>query len=390
MKHRMLIVVALMTLGAAGLSQAEEGAAPADAASPWERRLASLDREDATAAFKLALELEAAGAADLATKAYEIVVGIDPDHRAGRRALGYERLNDQWLRGKDLLRAKGFVHHGDTWMTSEQFADATRPQRDAAEQRAGENRVLALLAKIGTEDPETVRRATRRFLVAPDKFKLAPLAKALRCDPVSLRLFAAGELGRLGDPLAVPALLKAATHDKDTSVRTAAAKALKQIDSPDTVHPLGRALNSRYANVRAAAADALATLGDEAGLGYVVNRWVGRAGDFPRVYFAQVNQLSYIQDFDVEVAQTSFIADPVVGVLQEGLSHAVKIHATEYTFTTVERPAYAKAMKALSGMDYGTDLSRWRKFWIDNRERILNDRAERYRRRSRSTSHPTD
>jgi general secretion pathway protein D len=38
-----------------------------------------------------------------------------------------------------------------------------------------------------------------------------------------------------------------------------------------------------------------------------------------RANLSSVTQISYIQDFDVEVAQTSFIADPVIGVLQEGI-----------------------------------------------------------------------
>jgi type II secretory pathway component GspD/PulD (secretin) len=37
-----------------------------------------------------------------------------------------------------------------------------------------------------------------------------------------------------------------------------------------------------------------------------------------------VNQVAYVQDFDVEVAQTAFIADPVIGIIQEGLSLDVR------------------------------------------------------------------
>jgi type II secretory pathway component GspD/PulD (secretin)/tetratricopeptide (TPR) repeat protein len=43
-----------------------------------------------------------------------------------------------------------------------------------------------------------------------------------------------------------------------------------------------------------------------------------------RANLTVVNQLSYIQDFDVEVAQTSFIADPIVGIIQDGLSLDVR------------------------------------------------------------------
>jgi type II secretory pathway component GspD/PulD (secretin) len=38
-----------------------------------------------------------------------------------------------------------------------------------------------------------------------------------------------------------------------------------------------------------------------------------------RANITLINQLTFIQDFDVEVAQTAFIADPIIGVIQDGL-----------------------------------------------------------------------
>lgn len=43
-----------------------------------------------------------------------------------------------------------------------------------------------------------------------------------------------------------------------------------------------------------------------------------------RANLTVVNQVSYVQDFDVEVAQTAFIADPVIGVIQDGLTLDVR------------------------------------------------------------------
>ena len=43
-----------------------------------------------------------------------------------------------------------------------------------------------------------------------------------------------------------------------------------------------------------------------------------------RANLTVVNQISYVQDFDVEVAQTAFIADPVIGVIQDGLTLDVR------------------------------------------------------------------
>jgi type II secretory pathway component GspD/PulD (secretin) len=57
-----------------------------------------------------------------------------------------------------------------------------------------------------------------------------------------------------------------------------------------------------------------------------------------------VNQLSYIQDFDVEVAQTSFIADPIIGVIQDGLTLDVRpTVSNDRRYITLElQPTVAK------------------------------------------------
>ncbi len=351
-----------------------------DARTDLARRLETLDQTDATAAYKLALELEAAGADDLAAKAYEIVVGIDPEHRAARRALGFEKIGERWYRGDDLKRAKGFVRHAKRWMTAEEFAEATRPQREAKAQKEGEARVLGLLAMIASGEEAKVAKAKRLMAMEPAKFKLAPLAKALRCEPAALRVYAARELARLGDPLAAPALLKRAIYDKDATVRVATVEALKEIGSSSTVHAFGRALDSRFRDVRVRAAEALGILGDELAYPYIIKKWEGRSGNFPRSYFSSVRQVSYIQDFDVEVAQTSFIADPIVGVLSDGVVQSVKILATEQTFYTYERPAFNGALKSLAGHDLGNKVGAWKKFWHENGKRLLEERETRYAR----------
>ena len=217
--RRLFVAAVLASAGAFAAAPAPAGEDGSRAA--LEQRFAQLDREDAQAAFKLALELEAAGARDLATKAYEIVVGIDPEHLAARRALGHERIGDRWLAGDDLMRAKGFVRHQGRWLTSEELAALTRPEREKAEQKAGEARVRTLLERLASEDEATVTQARRRLAMEDDRFKLAPMAMALRVEPPSLRLYVAHELGRLGDTRAIPALLKRAIYDPDEQVREA-------------------------------------------------------------------------------------------------------------------------------------------------------------------------
>jgi type II secretory pathway component GspD/PulD (secretin) len=68
-----------------------------------------------------------------------------------------------------------------------------------------------------------------------------------------------------------------------------------------------------------------------------------------RANLTVVNQLSYIQDFDVEVAQTSFIADPIVGIIQDGLTLDVRpTVSNDRKYITLElQPTVARLLEPI-------------------------------------------
>ncbi len=238
---------------------------------------------------------------------------------------------------------------------------ATAAASFAAEKKAvlrqGERVVLACLGMIGSEKPARIEKAERILAAQEKQDFLRPLATALTCNPPSLRIYAAGRLATLGDERAARPLLHKLVREPKAEVRAAFAGALRRMGARDAVRILGRALWSRNPTTVRNAAEALGELGDEAAIPYVIRKWSGRSGDFPRVYFTQVNQRSYIQDFDVEVAATSFIADPIIGISQEGLVQPVKIIGTEQTFTDV----YHATLVKLTGRDLGKKVGAWRK-----------------------------
>lgn len=376
------LLLGLATSSTLVLAEDQSTKAPANDTerSAWAEKLAAVAKDDLRGTYKLALQLEAQGFEDLAAEAYERVLALEPDHAAARRALGFERVEGRWLTGEQRQRAKGLIHHEGRWVTSEEFAARTRPQREAADQKAGERKVWKLLAIVGGKDVEASVAARRELGGIADRFKLAPLAKSLRAASKPLRLYAARELARLADPLSAPALLKRAVNDPDAQVRQAVVDALRAIDSPSTVHPLGRALESKSEAIRVHAAQALEQLGDELGAAYLIKRWEGRSGNFPQAYISQVRQISYIQDFDVEVASTSFIADPIVGVIQEGVVQGVKIHSTVQQWTTVERAAVKGALHKLVGEDLGRRVEPWIEYWRKHHRDILARRSARHAR----------
>ena len=77
--------------------------------SPWISTPVTAGDGDADDAYRAALRQEATGDTVAARLAYEQVLTIDPEHRAARRALGFEAVDGYWLRGDELQRAKGRV-----------------------------------------------------------------------------------------------------------------------------------------------------------------------------------------------------------------------------------------------------------------------------------------
>ena len=68
-----------------------------------------------------------------------------------------------------------------------------------------------------------------------------------------------------------------------------------------------------------------------------------------RANVTMVQQISYVKDFDVEVAQAAFIADPQVGILQDGIVLDVKpTIAYDRKYITLElRPTIAQLVRPM-------------------------------------------
>ena len=80
-------------------------------------------------------------------------------------------------------------------------------------------------------------------------------------------------------------------------------------------HHFAQALDSENAEVRKNAVEGIQRLGDVRGVKILIWKLEAHGATGQRVYASFINQLTYIQDFDVEVAQTAFIADPQVAIL---------------------------------------------------------------------------
>jgi hypothetical protein len=212
----------------------------------------------------------------------------------------------------------------------------------------------------------------QRVATAPEIPGLrAALGQELGARASGRRAFATLALRRLFPGSEAEALLGRAVLDAAPEVRTSAALALKAFADPAVVEPALRAVGSKHATVRANAVEALGTMGYPEAVEPLFNHLLalqagGGSAGAPRSYIFTGRQRTYVQDFDVEVAQNAAIADPIINVLTEGqvLDVAV-VGVTEY-HVVAERAAVRRSLAKLTGANPGNTTTAWQRWWKEN------------------------
>lgn len=121
-----------------------------------------------------------------------------------------------------------------------------------------EARVDKLVNNLGDKDMN-VSYPSYEALCEIGEPAVDPLVKALKDDNPSVRSYAAGALGMIGDPKATDPLIEA-LKDKDPGVRIAAARALGDLKAQKAVEPLIEALKDQDPEVRMYVASSLGIL----------------------------------------------------------------------------------------------------------------------------------
>ncbi|MHC4930642.1 MAG: HEAT repeat domain-containing protein [Planctomycetota bacterium] len=353
MKRTLLLLLALFGVVIAGDTLNEQ----------YFEKAAAVAAQDADGHYRLALWCKEHGLVAYANRHHRAVVTLAPDHPASRRALGFERVHGRWVKGKELMRAKGFVEYEGGWITPNEYALYGKDEIAAVKARDARKASNQALKLAWNKDGAVRDRAMATIERLDAEHRLRPLSIAARINRPDVRLRAVRGLGKLNSPEALPALYKRAIFDKEEGIRMAAVEAIKQTEAEGKIGPFVRALHSPFDPVRVHAVKALGALGDADAVGPLVARYQVVGGSGQSVYISQVNQVSYVQDFDVEVAQTAFIADPVIGVLQDGVVLNFRALATSGYIDVYEKPAMAEALSMLTGKDLGENPKAWAEWW---------------------------
>lgn len=168
-------------------------------------------------------------------------------------------------------------------------------------------------------------------------------------------------------------VLRTAILDASTEVRAAAVALSRPLGDAD-VDYLATGLADQNAKVRIRTAEALGELGNPAAVKLLVLAAPHAAKGLAaadgadgsvRGHIAIIEQRAYVRDFDVEVAASSFIADPQIDTLNSGMVLDVTVHAVFSEPVIVD--AYRKALRRLTSQDPGADPRGWPQWLIRQR-----------------------
>ena len=353
MKTTRLVVAGLVaTLGAALVHDTARACDVAEDLADRRAQIAAMNeatpQEQARAQYLLGMWAQGNNLSADARAAFERAIELDADHAGARQELGHVKSGDDWLTLEEAMEAKGMVLREGRWILREEAEVMDLPATQRELRRADQAKVRKLLDTYAAGGDRAKRFARESLGTIADANKLEPMAFALRSRNEDLRVLAAEELGQIGNRRALRPLLHRAVYDPSEEVRHASIDAAKAIGDPNLIVPLVRALGAENPTMRMNAAAAISRAGDVRGVRYLVYRFEAHGGGAGRAYNMTVNQLTFIQDFDVEVAQTAFIADPVPGVIQEGTVIDVQVVATQQTSYFVEREVIHGALQRLT------------------------------------------
>lgn len=274
--------------------------------------------------------------------------------REGQIEACVRELDAVLARDPDQAAARAFVASAPLALTLPGSAD-----------RPTEKRLVLFGARA---KPAYRELATVRLAELPREAVAAELGRALLSPSPSVRAFAAFALRRIDPKAQADALVRRCVVDPSAGVRAESALALRDARDEALALRVASGLEVRDAALRTAAADALGEMGQAIALPALAARLAAlqTSGGHPggtRGNLRIGNQVAYVKDFDLEIAQGASIGDPIVDVVEEGTVLDARVGGTSVVSLQDQRRAICRAMQRITGEDLPLDAGRWLTWW---------------------------
>lgn len=200
------------------------------------------------------------------------ILELAPDHEQARLALGYSKLDGQWMTRDEAMARRGLIYYKGRWRTRQEIELLENRQQIEQAQRAWYGKLKMWREWLGTPRDAQARENIRAI---DDPLAVSALSQALREDAAAAgKLLYIEALGRIATSPAVKALAEAAIQQPVEEVRLSCLDELKRIRSPEAVAYFVEQLRSKDNQIVNRAGRALGEMGDPSAIGPLIDALV--------------------------------------------------------------------------------------------------------------------
>ncbi|MFH0944228.1 MAG: HEAT repeat domain-containing protein [Planctomycetota bacterium] len=227
-----------------------------------------------------------------------------------------------------------------------------------------------LLGHAAGESPSRALIASQRLQRMSERSLLTDtLLRGMNDPRIAFRRASVKLLGASHPEETIERVIDCMLFDRDETVRREACRAVKAYRNEGVVYPLVRALSQDRPDLRLAAMDAIGMLEERRAVGALIRHMRRADGSGKtRNHIAVTTQTSIVSDFDVEIAQASVIADPIVDVVKSGTVLDVGVAGVyERAIPRGEIVRVGALLETLTGETFGTDVQAWER-WLGEQQ----------------------
>jgi len=200
------------------------------------------------------------------------ILELDGDHEQARMALGYNKINGQWMTRDEAMARRGLIYYKGRWRTRQEIELMEDREQIEQAQRAWYGKLKMWREWLGTPRDAQARQNIRAI---DDPLAVPALSRGLKEDSaLGAKLLYIEALGRIATSPAVKALAEAAIQQPVEEVRLSCLDELKRIKSPEAVAYFVEQLRSKDNRVVNRAGKALGELGDPSAIGPLIDALV--------------------------------------------------------------------------------------------------------------------
>jgi len=200
------------------------------------------------------------------------ILELEPDHEQARQALGYNKVDGQWMTRDEAMARRGLIYYKGRWRTRQEIELMDNREQVEQAQQAWYGKLKMWRQWLGTQRDAQARQSIRAI---DDPLAVPALSRALREDSAPAgKLLYIEALGRIATSPAVKALAEAAIQQPVEEVRLSCLDELIRIKSPEAVAYFVEQLRSKDNRIVNRAGRALGELGDPSAIGPLIDALV--------------------------------------------------------------------------------------------------------------------